>query len=111
MKEPLPERPATVTANAYFVEGRNNYSYWAMRQIDHTGEYAEWDLQGQLLLKRMYHDDSGIPEDIFIADVVPEKISNDYYKDLAVISCSRHIAIIAIIKKSFLIREGNCYIL
>lgn len=90
----LPGRSATVAVNASFVQRENNHPYWALRQIAttndrYTGEYAEWDTEGQLLLKRIYHDDSGIPEEIFTADVVPEHTYNEFYAGGSVISRSR----------------------
>ncbi|WP_343690031.1 hypothetical protein [Chitinophaga sp.] len=91
----LPERPATVPANARFIEGKNNLPYWVKYQTDpsnnrYTGEYAEWDLEGHLLLKMIYHDTGGIPEEVFTAAVVPEKVYNDHYIDSPVINRSRH---------------------
>ncbi|QHS58365.1 hypothetical protein [Chitinophaga agri] len=91
---PLPERPATVPVNACFIQGENNHPYWVLRQLaptkdQYTGEYTEWDPQGKLLLKRIYHDDSGIPEEVFMADVCPEHTDNDFYAGGSVISRSR----------------------
>ena len=90
----LLERPATVPANAYLIEGKYS-TYWVNSQTDatntrYTGEYAEWDLQGQLLLKRIYHDASGIPEEVFMAAVLPETVYNDHDIDSSIIIRSRH---------------------
>lgn len=85
---PLPERPSTVPARACFVDADSSKQllpHWVMSEFDpwenrYIGEYAEWDMAGNLLLKRRYNRDTGVPEEAFMADAVPEKISDDYYQ-------------------------------
>jgi hypothetical protein len=63
--DPLPERPATVPAQAYCVQtlssahGRG----WVMGQLTvagkFIGDYAEWDMNGVLCAERVYHMETG----------------------------------------------------
>lgn len=57
--EPLPIRPATVPERAHYVNKR-----WVMGQVDtrkgkYTGDHAEWDLDGAIILKRVYSQEMG----------------------------------------------------
>ncbi|HEX6427038.1 MAG TPA: hypothetical protein VF008_05100 [Niastella sp.] len=52
--EALPIRPATVPERAHYINKR-----WIMGQVDtrkgkYTGDYAEWDLNGIIIVKRVY---------------------------------------------------------
>lgn len=99
---PLPERPSTVPDRACFVDAdsaKQLLPHWVMSEFDpwknrYIGEYAEWDTSGNLLLKRHYNRDTGMPEEAFMAAIVPEKISYDHYQhtDPPVLRQSRHSA-------------------
>ncbi|ACU63423.1 hypothetical protein [Chitinophaga pinensis] len=99
---PLPARPLSVPTRAYFVDADGSkqlLSHWVMSEFDpwknrYIGEYAEWDMEGNLLLKRHYDQYTGMPEELFTAAVVPEKISYEYYQDIEplVVRQSRHYA-------------------
>ncbi|SEW29177.1 hypothetical protein SAMN05428988_4040 [Chitinophaga sp. YR573] len=114
---PLPERPASVPERAYFVDKHDSLhilAHWAMSEIDPwkdicVGDYAEWDLNGNLLLKRVFNRNTGILVEEDIADVVPEQVINYYYPHIEppVIRCSRHYSYNGNVRKEIFFDESG----
>lgn len=65
--EVLPVRPANVPERAHYLNKRSSTpgaACWIMGQVDtrigkYTGDYAEWDLNGAVIVKRVYSLDNG----------------------------------------------------
>ncbi|TWF35255.1 hypothetical protein FHW36_10941 [Chitinophaga polysaccharea] len=66
--DPLPVRPHNVFARAHFVQPASTGTSWIMGTVDtriarYIGEYLEWDLDGKLLVKRLYSTSGKVLED------------------------------------------------
>lgn len=70
---PMPERPVTVSANAHFSKEPYSATCWIggafnVRIMRCVGEYAEWDINGDPVVKRLYDAKGEIIEEYIYDD-------------------------------------------
>ncbi|MBC9915614.1 hypothetical protein [Chitinophaga varians] len=84
--DPLPVRPQNVPARAHFIRAAYSATNWVMGTVDtrtanYIGEYFEWDLNGNPVVKRLYSPSGSVWEEYTYTNGVL-KISNVYDKDV-----------------------------